>query len=683
MRIPRFHFDFRALSFRTKIYAGIVSIVLLTGLLIALSVSHIVSQALSTEYRQRGESLAVSLAKRGEDAILAMDFLRMKRLIEETADAGDNVLYAFIQNTDGDILSHTFDKGFPVQLKTANAVSPDERCRIRLLATRDDTIYDFATPVLAGKYQVGTVRLGLLRNKISATINELLWAIFAFILVSVFIADLVGVTLARNVTSRVQALQKATDEILGGNLNVRVGNRVDPVCEPGENCRRTDCPVDRGEMPGCWALSGEAGEGLPSRDECCDVCPNCPLHLTRSGDEIQQLAESFDAVTFALKTNIEQLARSKATLETSEAKYRRIFEGSMDLIFVSDGDLRLVDINPAGVALLEYTEAPERLEGLPLEVLMKSPEQKEALLEIVRQAGYVKDWECKLQTQSGRELDVLVSMSSHRDKDGAIIEYEGVIKDITRRKMMRNQLLQADKLASLGQLSAGVAHEINNPLGLILGYTQLLIREEPAGSERLEDLRTIEKQTGNCKTIVEALLNFARKTETLRSDVSVNDTVSSVVEVIGHQLELDNIEIVTEFSGDLPTISGDGEKLKQVWMNLIMNARQSIGTNGQITVTTGRDPDGRRVYVSVEDTGSGIPAGVLANIFDPFFTTKPTGQGTGLGLSVSYGIIQDHLGEIEVSSEQGMGAVFTVYLPTAAFFGKVESRHDATAFAHR
>ncbi len=649
-------------SFRTKIYGGIVSIVLLTGLLIAVPVSQIVSRSLSDDYRKRGVSMAVSLAKRGEDPILAMDFLRMKSLIDEAVGSGEDIFYAFFQNASGDILSHSFQEGFPLQLKTANDVSTEEPFRIRHLDADGDRIYDFAAPVLAGPYQVGTVRLGLLSNKINTTINELLWAIFAFILISVFIADLVGFTLARNVTSRVRSLQEATEAILDGDLNIRVRDMVTPG--------------------GSMVDGEESGEGRFDGDLSKEFGGHS-VQLTRTGDEIHQLAESFDAVTVALKNNIDQLARSKATLEKSEAKYRRIFEGSMDLIFVADSSGRILDINPAGVSMLEYHDAPDHLRQIPLSSVVREANSTAPLLTVLENQGFVRDWECRMVTRTGSELDVLMSVSSRRNKAGDIIEYDGVVKDITRRKLMRNQLLQADKLASLGQLSAGVAHEINNPLGLILGYTQLLIREDTGNDDRLEDLRTIERQVRNCKQIVEALLKFARKTETRLSEVSINDTVSAVIDVMAHQLELDDIEIVTDFADGLPRVSGDGEKLKQVWMNLMMNARQAIGSDGQIAVSTGLENGGERIYLSIEDTGPGIPSQFLNNIFDPFFTTKPTGQGTGLGLSVSYGIIQDHSGGIEVSSEEGMGAVFTVYLPNENHHNGEDGRHHATTIADR
>jgi signal transduction histidine kinase len=231
---------------------------------------------------------------------------------------------------------------------------------------------------------------------------------------------------------------------------------------------------------------------------------------------------------------------------------------------------------------------------------------------------------------------------------------------------MQQQLLQADKLASIGQLAAGVAHEINNPLGIILGYTQLLIREEPEGTERREDLKTIEKHTRTCKTIVEDLLSFARRSHTKKEPASVRDIIDEVLSVVRHNLELRRIEVVTHFDPQLPALVVDKDKLRQVFMNLIMNAQQAIGKDGRITIRTVFDDDRKHVRVSVSDTGTGIEPKHLPRIFDPFFTTKSTGEGTGLGLSVSYGIVKDHGGEILVESEPGKGSVFTVLLPVTA-----------------
>ena len=162
---------------------------------------------------------------------------------------------------------------------------------------------------------------------------------------------------------------------------------------------------------------------------------------------------------------------------------------------------------------------------------------------------------------------------------------------------------------------------------------------------------------------MEDLLNFARKTGTHLAEVKINPAMEAVISVVRNQLELDNILIRTHFDTALPEIAGDAEKLKQVFMNMLINARQAIRKNGMISITTGVDPDGQSVIISFKDDGPGITPDILDKIFNPFFTTKPTGQGTGLGLSVSYGIIEDHQGDIQVTSEVGRGAEFRIRLP--------------------
>jgi len=614
---------------RTKINLGIMTIVLVSVLLIALSASQIVSRALFLEYRNRGISLAVNLAARSEDPILAMDFLRMRSLIGEVTSSTGDVLYAFIQDPDGEILSHTFSGGFPVQLKTANTVQATQRCNVRLLSSGKDQFYDFAAPVMVGEFQVGTIRLGLLRTQVTATVKELWWAIFVFAILSVIVSDTVGLALARNLTSRIKRLQAASEDMLKGH--------------------REEANALPAEVAGQDAV-------LPARR-------TSLFAPRRTGDEIHQLAETFDAMTAAIKRYIEQLAASKAVLAKSETKYRRIFEDSMDLIFVADRNGRLVDINPAGVRMLGYESHKQLARRQNLTTIIERPAEGRELIAEIQRAGFIKDRECMLRTRTGGELAALLSMTTRSDAAGRVVEYEGIVKDITEHKLMHRQLLQADRLASLGQLASGVAHEINNPLGLILGYTQLLLREGTVAEGMADDLQTIEKQTRNCKKIVEDLLNFARKSGTTLAEVKINQALDAVIDVVRKQLELDNILIRTRYDENLPEIAGDTEKLKQVFMNMLINARQAIGKNGEIVITTGVDRSSRSVFISFRDDGPGIAPGILDKIFDPFFTTKPTGQGTGLGLSVSYGIIEDHAGDIRVASVPGAGTEFRIRLP--------------------
>ena len=228
------------------------------------------------------------------------------------------------------------------------------------------------------------------------------------------------------------------------------------------------------------------------------------------------------------------------------------------------------------------------------------------------------------------------------------------------------EIAQADKMASIGQLSAGIAHEINNPLGIILGYTQLLIRNEAPETEKYSDLKTIEKHVRNCKTIVEDLLNFARRSKPKENVIRVDEAIDDVLNFIQQHSSLDDIEVRKNYDPSIPEMLLDEKKIKQVIMNLIMNAKHALGKKGMLHITTSwYAPDGQ-VAIKIADTGHGIEKKNLAQIFDPFFTTKPTGEGTGLGLSVSYGIVKNHGGDIVVDSEIGRGSTFTILLPVVS-----------------
>ena len=365
-----------------------------------------------------------------------------------------------------------------------------------------------------------------------------------------------------------------------------------------------------------------------------------------------------------LNRNLEEMVRQRTEeLSKSEEKYRHIFEGSMDIIMVLDPEGRFLDINQAGLSILGYASKDELIAGATFADLIVPPPNPHHLIEEIAVSGFCKDLECRVQNRDGENRTWLLSLTASRKTDGEIGGFEGIAKDITHRKKMEQQLLQADRLASLGELSAGVAHEVNNPLGMILGYTQLLLRSEPENTQDFQDLKTIEKHARNCKTIVEDLLKFARNAETKKSVLQVNALLSEVISVVEHQFKLDNVTIETKLDASIPELCADGEKLKQVFMNLLMNAKQAMEGQGQIRISTDHDSSRNEVIVTVADTGSGIPPEILEKIFDPFFTTKPTGQGTGLGLSVSYGIIKDHQGEINIQSTPGEGSAFTITLP--------------------
>jgi signal transduction histidine kinase len=241
---------------------------------------------------------------------------------------------------------------------------------------------------------------------------------------------------------------------------------------------------------------------------------------------------------------------------------------------------------------------------------------------------------------------------------------EKILKGTEERERLQLQLMQASKLASMGTMAGGVAHELNNPITGILGFAQLLIQNLQGDERNVEDAKRIEALSLRCRNIITTLLAFARQENVKLSHVDVNEAVERTMELAGNQLRVSGIEVEKQLLSPLPMVNANIVQLQQVFLNLITNASFAMGKNGKLTIITGVDRD--NVFVKFSDTGPGISKENILKIFDPFFTTKPVGQGTGLGLSLSHGIISALGGKIEVESVEGAGTTFTIILPSAA-----------------
>lgn len=229
------------------------------------------------------------------------------------------------------------------------------------------------------------------------------------------------------------------------------------------------------------------------------------------------------------------------------------------------------------------------------------------------------------------------------------------------------QVYRSDKLASLGRLAAGVAHEINNPLTGVLSFSSFLLKRMPKGSEDREDLETIVRETKRCREIVKGLLDFARQVPPRKSFASVNTAIENALEIVRNQLIVKGVSVKCELGSDLPRVYADSGQLVQVILNLVVNASDATADSedGRIVIVTRSKPLGKSegVELRISDNGRGIPADLVESIFDPFFTTKGN-AGTGLGLSVVWGIVNEHGGTVKVESEEGEGTTFLVHLPT-------------------
>ena len=377
----------------------------------------------------------------------------------------------------------------------------------------------------------------------------------------------------------------------------------------------------------------------------------------RGTDEFDQVKAAFEDAASDLKTAHDELT-------ASETKYRQLFEASRDPILIWDGAGRILDINAVGIHLLGFEDRYEaRQSGQALD-LFQDPAEGRRLLQAVDGAGFVKEFEAALVPRQGGAIDALLTVNRTKGEDEAL-RYEVYIRDITHRKRMEKQMAQTEKMASIGQLAAGVAHEINNPLSVISCYSNLIEKSGDVTAQMQEDLEKVKKHTLSCKRIVDSLLNFARASETHRRSADVHAGLESVLIIVEKQVGKRQVEIHRRYAASLPPVSIDEDKMAQVYMNILLNAFQAIDDQGEVHITTAYDRASDTVRIGFIDTGGGIPSAHLDKIFDPFYTTKKDQEGTGLGLSVSYGIVQEHDGDIQVESRPGHGSTFTIILPTA------------------
>ena len=261
----------------------------------------------------------------------------------------------------------------------------------------------------------------------------------------------------------------------------------------------------------------------------------------------------------------------------------------------------------------------------------------------------------------GRPIVLNVSITPLAGKSGERIGRLLLFDDVTQRERLEEQMSQTEKLTSLGLLAAGVAHEVNTPLAVISNYIQILAKQMPEDDPRHTLIDKIVKQTFRASEIVNNLLNFSRTGSSELADVDVNRVVEETLSLVAHPLKTSQIQVVKQLTEGIPPVRGSANKLQQVFLNLFLNARDAMPTGGMLEVRTGSHNGS--VEIEVADTGNGIPREYIHKIFDPFFTTKAGGRGTGLGLSVSYGIIKEHSGKIDVRSTPGRGTSFHVEFP--------------------
>ncbi|HTX74134.1 MAG TPA: response regulator [Rectinemataceae bacterium] len=377
-----------------------------------------------------------------------------------------------------------------------------------------------------------------------------------------------------------------------------------------------------------------------------------------------------------LRTAIE-IALYRAAMESrlreSEERYRRLFMEGISGNFLAEPSGRITAANPAFRRLVA---APAEGDLPGLQSLFPDPAAWESFREGLASSGRLELAELRLIRADGTELLVLANAVALREGDGSMHAIQGELTDTTERRRLEERLVQAQKMEAVGRLAGGIAHDFNNVLTAILGYANLLAEELPDVKEAKEDVEGIRFAAARASNLTRQLLAFSRRQPVLPRRVDLNALIQDTERML-HRLLSDNISLTLALGASRPVVEADPVQLEQVLINLAVNARDAMPQGGILRIATrdlqvespravGLDtlPSGHYVVLEVADSGEGIPAEYRDRIFEPFFTTKPKDQGTGLGLSTVYGIAKQAGGAVGCESETGMGAVFSVWLPS-------------------
>jgi two-component system NtrC family sensor kinase len=361
----------------------------------------------------------------------------------------------------------------------------------------------------------------------------------------------------------------------------------------------------------------------------------------------------------------QQLQLKAGELDRERSFNENIIESLDDGLLVAGLDDRVVRWNPALESLYGVSRADavgrrldELFDASLLAALCAARRERDT-----EEAALYRAPLMSRHADAPRALLVNVASAPLRTRDRGRASTLIIIEDITSRVQLEEQLQISEKMASIGLLAAGVAHEVNTPLTGISSFTQMLLESSDPDDPKTKLLEKIERQTFRAAKIVNGLLNLARPAQTDRAPVDLHAVISDVLSLLEHQFRTGNLQVRKDLAGDTPVVLAIEHKLQQVFLNLFLNARDAMPKGGWLSITTRLEDD--RAVVEVGDTGAGIQSEYLSRIYDPFFTTKPIGQGTGLGLSITYGIVREHDGVITCESTEGKGTVFRLMLPLA------------------
>jgi PAS domain S-box-containing protein len=612
-------------SLRAKLLWGTVLVTLPVMVGIIGVIQHHQRASIVHEFQRRGDVLARNLAALSHGPLLLYNFTALEQTVARVA-AEDDVVYAIVLDAEAKVAAHSASAE---QIGVVLSGPVDQRAvaadRAIVQETRDAAgagLYDFAAPVVVDRQRWGTVRVGLSTERMDAEIVRMRWELAALAGATLLVGGVMAAVMARRIAGPVQQLAAGAAAISRGDLN----QRIEPVTD----------------------------------------------------DELGRLASAFNHMAG-------QLARERAALEEANAELRRGIGELADLKSYTDSILgsltsgvvtvdlegRIVTVNQAAELLTGFF-AGEVVGRYCTEAFAPTPEVGEILMETLATRTVAPGTPIALRRRNGTALAVEFSAAPLKGGDGKDLGVVGVLRDVTTVRDLEQQLRRSDRLAALGTLAAGLAHEIKNPLTSLLTFSRHLVRRFDDPQFRLSFQRVVPRELERINTIVEGLLELARPTRPASQRVRLPALLERALELYASEVEARGVRVTREYARDVPAVYGDEEGLYQAFVNLVTNALDAMATGGRLTLRVGwadappavpgrwRSAS-RRVRVEIEDSGVGIPPAHADRVFNPFFTTKE--QGTGLGLALAHKIVEDHGGAIAFTSAPGAGTTFRVVLP--------------------
>ena len=589
--------------------------------------------AIVAELERRGEALARNLAAMSYGPLLLYNFTAIEQNVARMASE-DDVVYAIVLDADGRAAAHNRHPDLVGEVLrddvTRRAITATEPLTQQVTDARGGLLYDFAVPVFVDSQRWGTVRIGLSSRRMERDIRRTRLELAGLALITLLVGAAAAALVARRISRPVQRLAEGAVAIARGDLAQRIE--------------------------------------------------------TESDDEIGRLAATFNHMAT-------ELAHRRAALETANTELRRGLEQLVDLKSYTDNILtslatgivtvdlegRVVTLNPAAELMTGFF-AGEVRGRYCTEVFSHTPDVAELLMETLANHVAVPGVTLTLRRRNGRTVPVELSTAPLRGAEGKELGALGAFRDLTRVRQLEDRLRRSDRLAALGEMAAGLAHEIKNPLTALLTFSRHLTRRFDDPDFRDKFQAVVPRELERINLIVERLLELSRPPRVAFKPLRLPAVLERTLELYAERVEAQDIQVTREWGRDLPSIWADHEALYRAFVNLVANALDAMPRGGRLTVRAawtdgemvGRG-GGRRVAVEIEDTGSGIQADDLDRVFNPFFSTKD--GGTGLGLALTHKIVEEHGGSIDVRSTRGAGATFRIVLPLMPE-AATESGHD-------